>query len=353
MRCLGVPRELDDPRMAVPPAEVARVRQLGLECLVETGPGIFDDADYRAAGAEVVDRATLRRRADVFFQLRPESFQAPPGSTVIGFPGKVQQVDAFDLQLLPRITRAQSCDVLSTLATVAGYRAVLLAAERCPRFFPMLTTAAGTVPPAQVLVLGAGVAGLMAMATARRLGAVVTGYDIRPGAQEEIHSVGARVLAPPPMEPAEQAGGDPAEALRRQQEGLAQAVARSHVLICTASVRGRPAPLLVTRAMLEAMPPGAVVLDMAGGNAARADLALSVRELAAQLPLPCSQMLSRNLLAFLALLQTETAWQDELVSACCVARKETLDESRPEHPLPGAAPGEPDRPLGLASHLQP
>lgn len=284
---------------------------LGLSCLVESGAGLaafHPDEAYRAAGAEVVARSELLARADVLLG---------PGWVSAG-------ATRYELARLPRIARAQSMDVLSSFGTLAGYRAALLAASRCPRLFPMLTTAAGTLPPAEVLVLGAGVAGLMAMATARRLGAVVTGYDIRPGAQEEIKSVGARCLAAPAVAQAAGEGGyaaeQPEEVLRRQREGLAEAVRRAQVVIATASVPGRPAPVLITPEMVEAMPAGAVIVDLAGGNCALSEhprvTILRPRDLAWDLPTSAAQMLSRNLVTFLELLVRHG--EDELVVACRV-----------------------------------
>ncbi len=318
------------------PSELGRVRALGLGCLVESGAGLgafHTDESYRAAGAEVVSREELHARADAVLVLRPGAWARPrPGTLLIGLlaDARPEGVDAFALERLPRISRAQSMDALSTLGTLAGYEAAVLAAAHCPRFFPMLTTAAGTVAPAEVLVLGAGVAGLTAMATARRLGAVVTGYDIRPAAQEEIRSVGARCLAPPTLvESGPYASEQTREAIERQQTGLGDAVARSHVVIGTASVPGRPAPVLLTAAMVERMPAGSLIVDLAGGNCELAEhervRILRESDLTARLPVPASQMLARNLVTFLALLardgELSIPWEDELVGACCVARR--------------------------------
>ncbi len=369
MSIVGIPRESARALVAVTPEGVDRLTALGFTCLVEEGAG--ERAGF--AYSSTVSRQELWERADIVLTLDPATWPAPrPGTVLVGLLGESRPagVDAFALERLPRISRAQSMDVLSTLGTAAGYRAALLATERCSRFFPMLTTAAGTVPPARVLVLGAGVAGLMAMATARRLGAVVTGYDIRPAAQDEIRSVGALVLTPPEVERPEcdqmHACEQPEEVISRQQEGLARAVAASHVVIGTASVPGRPAPVLVTRAMVESMQPGAVVVDLALGNCEltragevylhRGVHLLGLRDLPSQLPYSCSQMLARNLAAYLSLLAPggtlKIPWEDELVSACCVSRKES-HATRPEHPLPGNDPGASADPIGLSANLQP
>ncbi len=339
MSIVAIPREHERALVAITPEGVERLTAQGFECLVEEGAG--DRAGF--VYPRTVSRKELAERADIVLVLDPATWPEPrPGTVLVGLLGESRPdgVFAFALERLPRISRAQSMDVLSTLGTVAGYRAALLAAERCPRFFPMLTTAAGTVPPARVLVLGAGVAGLMAMATARRLGAMVTGYDIRPAAQDDIRSVGALVLAPPEVTHPECEGmhacEQPDEVLERQQGDLAKAVAASQVVISTASVPGRPAPMLISRAMVESMQPGSVVVDLALGNCEltrpgqvyqhRGVHLVGLRDLPSQLPFSCSQMLARNLAAYLALIapggKLDIPWEDELVSACCVARKE-------------------------------
>ncbi|MEW6278518.1 MAG: NAD(P) transhydrogenase subunit alpha [Candidatus Eremiobacterota bacterium] len=341
MVTLGVLREESDARAALVPEAVARLGKLGIACLVERGAGeraFFPDAEY----PEIADRAALLERADILVGIHPR-VDPRSGAVLIGLLGDHRPVgaNAFALERLPRITRAQSMDVLSSQATVAGYKAALVAAEQSPRFFPMLTTAAGTVPPARVLVLGAGVAGLQAMATARRLGAQVSGYDIRAASREQVQSVGAKFVEPPPLEQAEGAGGYAREqseqALQRQQEGLRPAVRASEAVICTAAVPGKPAPRLLTRAMLEEMPAGSVVVDLAadtGGNCELTRPGERVRhggvlvvgdtDLAAQLPIPASKMFARNLTAFLELLvrqgELSIPWEDEIVAACCVAR---------------------------------
>ncbi|MER5436442.1 NAD(P) transhydrogenase subunit alpha [Streptomyces sp. NPDC002588] len=283
-------------RVALVPEAVTLLRRAGLDVLVETGAGSgawFTDADYTAAGATVVPPDELYARADAVLCVAapdPETAEAlRPGQTLIGLleplrhPALVREltgrgVRTVSLDLLPRtLSRAQSMDALTSQANVAGYKAALLAAHSYDRFLPMLTTAAGTMRPAQVLVLGAGVAGLQAIATARRLGAVVTAYDVRPASRGEVESLGARFLdvpRPPDEAPGTERGGYARELTeeeqRAQREALDAHIARSDIVITTAQVPGRKPPLLVTAAVLERMQPGSVVVDLAaselGGN---------------------------------------------------------------------------------------
>jgi H+-translocating NAD(P) transhydrogenase subunit alpha len=283
-------------RVALAPASVPALTKAGLSVLVERGAGEaagFRDDAYVQKGARPVTREEAMR-SDVLVQVRTFGARAEdradlaalrPGTVVIGLASPLwaprnaaavarANVTLFALELLPRITRAQAMDVLSSQATVAGYKAVLVAAEHLPKMFPLLTTAAGTIPPARVLVIGAGVAGLQAIATARRLGAVVEAYDVRPAAKEHVESLGARFVELP-LQPgdAEDASGY-AKALgenfyRRQRELLGQVVAGSDVVITTALIPGQAAPVLVTADMVAGMAPGSVVVDIAaeqGGN---------------------------------------------------------------------------------------
>ncbi|WP_165986616.1 Re/Si-specific NAD(P)(+) transhydrogenase subunit alpha [Streptomyces sp. YIM 98790] len=295
---VGVVRERapGERRVAMVPDVLARLAPLGAQVLVEAGAGAgawFADADYAAAGAEVVPGDEVWARADVVLCVRPpepEGGTGAPGprsgQTLAGLLEPLRRpalmrdwaergVTAVSLDLLPRtLSRAQSMDALTSQANIAGYKAVILAADAYDRYFPMLTTAAGTSKPAAVLILGAGVAGLQAIATARRLGAVVTGYDVRPAAKGEVESLGARFLELPGVESGAGTGGYARELTpeeqRAQQEALDAHIARSDIVITTAQVPGRRPPLLVTGAALERMKPGSVVVDMAasefGGN---------------------------------------------------------------------------------------
>ncbi|MCW8376127.1 NAD(P) transhydrogenase subunit alpha [Streptomyces justiciae] len=279
-------------RVALVPETVTLLRRAGLDVLVETGAGSgawFTDADYTVTGAEVVEADDLYARADVVLCVGPPDPATAgalrSGQTLVGLleplrhPEPVADlhrrgVRTVSLDLLPRtLSRAQSMDVLTSQASVAGYKAALLAAESYDRFFPMLTTAAGTMRPAQVLVLGAGVAGLQAIATARRLGAVVTAYDVRPESRGEVESLGARFLdvqSPPQTEPGAGVGGYARELTAQEQHDQREAtdahIARSDVVITTAQVPGRRPPLLVSAAALERMKPGSVVVDLAAGE---------------------------------------------------------------------------------------
>ncbi|MFI5797877.1 NAD(P) transhydrogenase subunit alpha [Streptomyces sp. NPDC051677] len=295
---VGVLRERapGERRVALVPEAVTLLRRAGLDVLVETGAGSgawFTDADYTDAGATVVPPDELYDRADLILCVAapdPETAGAlRPGQTLIGLleplrhPALTEELTArgvrtVSLDLLPRtLSRAQSMDALTSQANIAGYKAALLAADTYDRFLPMLTTAAGTMRPAQVLVLGAGVAGLQAIATARRLGAVVSAYDVRPASRGEVESLGARFLdvqRPPDGEPDTERGGYAreltAQEQRAQREALDTHIARSDIVITTAQVPGRKPPLLVTASVLERMRSGSVVVDLAaselGGN---------------------------------------------------------------------------------------
>jgi NAD(P) transhydrogenase subunit alpha len=340
---VGVPRETSpgEARVALVPSVLARLIRAGLGVVVEAGAGVaagFPDRAYAEHGARLGTRNEVLA-ADVVVRVRvagadlapdpADLDRSRPAQIVIGMadaldrPGALQalarrKVTTFALELLPRITRAQVMDVLSSQATVVGYRAVVMAADRHQKMFPMLTTAAGTVPPAQVLVLGAGVAGLVAIATARRLGAVVEAYDVRPAARDEIESLGARSVTLPNDDDDVVGEGSYARALGaaralRQQELLALVVAGADVVIATAQVPGAKAPVLVSEHAVLGMRPGSVIVDCAaerGGNCAltRPDevvvtgnhvTVLGPTDLASQGAHEASEMYARNMVAFL------------------------------------------------------
>ncbi|MPZ85073.1 MAG: NAD(P) transhydrogenase subunit alpha [Actinophytocola sp.] len=292
---VGVIRERapGEHRVALVPDSVRRLRSVGVDVLVEASAGIgawFTDGAYEAAGATVVPPGELRARADVLLCVGPPDIDPHPGQAVVGLlepltrPDLVrrfveQGVTAVSLDMLPRtLSRAQSMDALTSQANIAGYKAVLLAADTYGRYLPMLTTAAGTFKPAAVLVLGAGVAGLQAIGTARRLGALVTAYDVRSEARAESESLGARFLELVPVESASGVDGYARELTgaeqQAQQEGLDNEIARFDIVITTARVPGRRPPVLVTARALRRMRPGSVVVDLAaspfGGNVERA-----------------------------------------------------------------------------------
>ncbi len=292
---VGVPKETlrGETRVALIPASVAALKKAGLDVLIERGAGAaagFIDAAYEQAGATVASRADVFSQSDILLQVRaiPADLEAlRPGQAVIGFadplgsPDEVRQlssrgVTAFSMELMPRITRAQSMDALSSMATIAGYKGVLLAADHLPRMFPMLMTAAGTVSAAKVFIVGAGVAGLQAIATSKRLGARVEAYDVRPAVKEQVQSLGARFVEMELDTKNSEDKGGYAKAqdesfYQRQREMMLRVVAATDVVITTALIPGKKAPILVTQEMVEAMAPGSVVVDLAaerGGNCA-------------------------------------------------------------------------------------
>jgi NAD(P) transhydrogenase subunit alpha len=286
-----VPKEIreGEKRVALVPDVISKLTKLGYEVAIESGAGVHAQAPddlYRSAGASVVNGDVLAG-ADVVLSVQPltaaQMSTLKKGAVTISFLSPTISVDsidaaaksgvtAFSLELVPRISRAQSMDALSSQALCAGYRAALVGAELSPRFFPLLMTAAGTVTPAQVLVLGAGVAGLQAIATARRLGAVVSAYDVRPASADEVRSMGATFIQLE-LEALEGAGGYAREMTEeraaKQRELLTPYIAKSHVVITTAAVPGRAAPRLMTKDMVDAMEPGTIIVDLAaetGGN---------------------------------------------------------------------------------------
>ena len=345
---VAVPREIRDGelRVALVPDIINKLTRLGLDVAIESGAGIgaqANDEAYRAAGAQIVSGDVLKS-ADVVLSvtaLTPAQITTlKKGAITISFLSIVNQresveaamkagVTAFSLELVPRISRAQSMDALTSQALCAGYRAALVGAELSPRFFPMLMTAAGTVTPAQVLVLGAGVAGLQAIATARRLGAVVSAYDVRPSSADEVKSMGATFIELE-LESLEGAGGYAREMTEeraaKQRELLTPYIAKSHVVITTAAVPGRTAPRLMTAAMIDAMQEGTVIIDLAaetGGNAegskpgeivttAKGVRIWGCKDVPSQLSFHASSLYSRNVVNLLTLLTKPSVEGSEL-----------------------------------------
>ena len=359
---IGVPRESfpGERRVAIVPAVVPSLAKSGLEVVIEAGAGSaagYLDADYAAKGARLVaERSEVFRLADVVVQVlcygsndRTGKADLPmlrPGQILVGFLralGSLETIQelaaagvtAFSVELMPRITRAQSMDVLSSMATICGYKAVLLAADRLPKLFPMLTTAAGTITPARVFVIGAGVAGLQAIATARRLGAATSAYDLRAAAKEQVLSVGGRFIELPILAAdAEDARGY-AKAqddtfYKRQAELLGNVVGESDVVITAAVIPGKKSPILVTREMVRRMAPGSVIVDLAaerGGNCEATSAGNVVEEdgvtvigyinLASSVPYHASQMYARNLTTYLTYMvkdgKLQRNLQDEII----------------------------------------
>jgi NAD(P) transhydrogenase subunit alpha len=338
-----VPREIKEgeKRVALVPDVISKLTKLGYQVEIESGAGITSqasDSAYAAAGATVVSGDVLAT-ADVVLSVQPltpaQMKSLKKGAVTISFLSPTTSVDsidaavsagvtAFSLELVPRISRAQSMDALSSQALCAGYRAALVGAELSPRFFPLLMTAAGTVTPAQVLVLGAGVAGLQAIATARRLGAVVSAYDVRPASADEVRSMGATFIQLE-LEALEGAGGYAREMTEeraaKQRELLTPYIAKSHIVITTAAVPGRTAPRLMTQAMVDAMEAGTIIVDLAaetGGNVEGSkpgeivETAGGVRiwggkDVPSQLPFHASSLYSRNVVNLLTLMTTPVA----------------------------------------------
>ena len=346
-------------RVALMPESVTKLVALKASVMVESNAGLAaarSDDDYAQAGAKVsADRKTLVESADVLVTVnRPpdEVFAGvKKGAVVLGFlrpldepaalePALGRGLTTFAMELIPRITRAQAMDALSSMATVAGYKAVLLGASNIPRMFPLLMTAAGTVPPARVLVLGAGVAGLQAIATARRLGAVVTAFDVRPVVKEQVESLGATFLDLG-VRGEETAGGYAGELSeddqRRQQEALAERIPDYDVVITTALIPGRPAPKLIPATAVAAMRPGSVIVDLAaeaGGNCELTEPGLETEHggvrilgltnVPSTMPAHASQLYARNVAALLQHLAPEGElaldWGDEITAGACVTR---------------------------------
>jgi NAD(P) transhydrogenase subunit alpha len=382
---VAVPRENHpgERRVALVPASLPSLAKAGLEILIEAGagqPAGFADQQYVEKGAKIAPSRQEAFAADIVLQVRAADANAQgtladleyyrPGQVVIGMcdPLGAPQLAAeaarkgislFALELLPRITRAQSMDVLSSQATVAGYRAVLLAAEALPKMFPMMITAAGTLNAAKVFVIGAGVAGLQAIATARRLGASVSGYDVRPAVKEQVQSLGAKFVEVALETTTAETKGGYAQQMdedfyRRQRELMARVVAESDVVITTAAVPGKKSPILITAEMVTKMATGSVIVDLAaerGGNCELTKPGQSVVEggvtilgplnLPAEAPQHASQMYAKNISTFLLNLvkdkQVQINLEDEIIRDTLIARDGRIANARVEQLLGTAA----------------
>ncbi|MEK6275780.1 MAG: Re/Si-specific NAD(P)(+) transhydrogenase subunit alpha [Actinomycetota bacterium] len=357
---VGVPKEtaVGEQRVALVPEIVAKLVSSGIDVVVEPGAGeaaSFTDDAFKEAGATLGNPWEAEVVAKVRMPSDDELARLSEGQVLIGFlqplsnPQGIERlrergVTAFAMESIPRITRAQSMDALSSQATVSGYKAVVLAADRLPKFLPMLMTAAGTVAPAKVLVIGAGVAGLQAIATARRLGAVVSGFDVRPVVKEQVESLGATFLELGVV--GEETEGGYARELseeeqRRQQEALEARIGDFDVVVTTALIPGRPAPKLIPQSAIESMRPGSVIVDLAaeaGGNAelTQADrdvthqgvTILGPTNLPSSMPYHASQLYARNVSALVQHLAPEGElaldFEDEITAGACVTRKEEV-----------------------------
>jgi NAD(P) transhydrogenase subunit alpha len=375
---VATPRETADGerRVALVPDTATKLAAAGLQVSLQAGAGEAADLPdklYEDAKVAIVsEEATLLKDADAVLKVQPPSVNEvkllKQGAVLISFlqpatQGEIvralagQGVTAFSLELVPRISRAQSMDALSSQASAAGYKAVLMAAGRLGKFFPMMMTAAGTVAPARVLVMGAGVAGLQAIATARRLGAVVSAYDVRPAVKEEVQSLGATFIELP-LESQEGEGGyareQSEEFLRKQRELIGEHIAKSDVVITTAAIPGRRAPLLVTADMVHGMRPGSVIVDLAaesGGNVeltkageevdVNGVLIMGTRNVPSTMPLHASQLYARNVANLLLHLVKDGAinldFQDEITKGACVTHAGEIVSERAKQLLATAS----------------
>ena len=376
--CIGVLKEtpLGEKRVGLVPADLKAIKALGVEVMIESGAGVasaYPDSAYQAGGASIAQsRADLLASAQIVLYVSPQTGLQGPGKNgqlfvgmgdALSKPGAhaamaSSGVSIMALELVPRITRAQTMDVLSSMATLLGYRGVLLAAAALPRVFPLMMTAAGTLSPARVLVMGVGVAGLSAIATAKRLGASVLAYDVRAAAKEQVASLGAKFLElEVDSKEAEGTGGYAKavseEFLARQRAAMLRAVAESDVVVTTAGVPGRKAPILVTEAMVHAMRPGSVIVDLMAEQGGNCELTrpgettitggvniLGPTNVVSNLGAHASQMYSRNLLNLLKLMvkkgELVLDMDDEIIRDVLVARAGSIVQPRVKEAL-GAA----------------
>ena len=372
---VAIPKESaqDERRVALVPDTATKLIAAGLEVSVERGAGVaafVPDGTYESAGVKVVSgAAVLLKDADVVLKVQAPSVAevellkkdavlisflqpATQGDIVVALAKR--GVTSFSLELVPRISRAQSMDALSSQASAAGYKAVLMAAARLGKFFPMMMTAAGTVAPARVLVMGAGVAGLQAIATARRLGAVVSAYDVRPAVKDEVKSLGATFIELP-LEAQEGQGGyareQSEEFLRQQRELIGEHIAKSDVVITTAAIPGRRAPLLVTADMVRGMRPGSIIVDLAAETGGNVELTkagedvevggvtiIGTRNVPSTMPLHASQLYARNVANLLLHLVKDGAikldFADEITKGACVTHGGEIVNERAKQLIP-------------------
>ncbi len=374
---VAVPKESSagERRVALTPDAAKRLAAKGLTVRVERGAGeaaSHADEQYRKAGCEVVEDRAQLLAADIVLTVSALAEDDPleEGSVLVGVFQPLtdhatvrslarRNVTSFSLDLLPRITRAQSMDVLSSMSTVAGYKAVLLAATSLGKFFPMLVTAAGTIAPAKTLILGAGVAGLQAIATARRLGAVVEAFDVRPAVKEQVESLGAKFLETESEDLSAEGEGGYAKAMseeqhKRELELLHKHVRDADIVITTALIPGKPAPVLITAEMVRDMRPGSVIVDLAaemGGNCALTEkdrevvkhgvVIIGKTNLAATMPVHASQMYARNVSTFLALLiddgNVKLDFEDEIIQGSCITHEGKIVHDRVRQAVEGGS----------------
>lgn len=358
---IGILKETHDQRVAMLPEIAKSFTDMGVSVLVETGAGeksFAKDDEYKAAGAAISDKESLYAQADILARINPftqeELSKIKAGQIIIAILNPLsnkpyveelmqKSITSFGLDIVPRTTRAQTMDVLSSMATVSGYKAVLTAANTLPKFFPMFMTAAGTIKPSKVLILGAGVAGLQAIATARKLGGVVEVFDVRAAVKEEVMSLGARFVEVEGAKDDKSAGGyavEQAEDFKvKQAKAIHDSAIKAHVIICTAQIPGKAAPVLLTRDTVEAMMPGSVIVDIAassGGNCALTKdnetieyngvTIIGNSNFPSELPTSASRMFGTNVLNFLKLIINKEGnihlnFEDEIVKGTCVTHQ--------------------------------
>jgi NAD(P) transhydrogenase subunit alpha len=341
-------------RVSLLPEAVTALTKKGITVLVAAGAGIkasAADEDYTKAGAQVKNQDEIIKLSDIILGIHPPQTTISNSKLLIGIyqplfnvaqvkTWAAAGVTCFSLDMLPRTTRAQSMDVLSSQANIAGYKAVLLAANTFPKYFPMFMTAAGSIPPAKLLILGAGVAGLQAIATARRLGAVVEVFDTRPAVKEEVMSLGAKFVEVEGAADASKAGGyaveQTAEFMQKQKAKIAESIAKADIVITTAQIPGKKAPVLVTTQMIEAMKRGSVIIDLAAATGGNTELTkndetvqhngvsiVGNSALPASMPSDASKLYGKNVQNFLQLLidkegKLHLNWEDDLVKGSCI-----------------------------------
>lgn len=355
---IGILKEQADKRVAITPDLAKKLIDEGNTIIAEKGCGnlsFYSDQLYVDAGVDMADKKSVLKSAELLTTIQPlekkdlallhkeviyismfQPFNSLDKTNEINDLG----LTAFSMDMIPRITRAQSMDVLSSMASIAGYKAVLQAANILPRYFPMLTTAAGSIPPAKVLVLGAGVAGLQAVATAKRLGSVVEAFDTRAAAKEEVESLGARFVEVEGAKDDVAAGGYAVEQTddykQKQRQLILDHASKSDVIITTAQLRGKPAPLLITKQAVENMKPGSVIVDLAASTGGNCELTedqqtvikhevniIGNSELAGEIPMHASQLYGKNFYNFIKLFlkegKPEFDWEDEIIKSSCIA----------------------------------
>ncbi|NML23149.1 Re/Si-specific NAD(P)(+) transhydrogenase subunit alpha [Pseudoflavitalea sp. G-6-1-2] len=362
---IGILKEpVSETRVSLLPEAVATLTKKGITVLAEQGAGersYSQDAAYTQAGAQIKSRQEIIQQSDILLAIHPPTDSIPSSKIIIGvfqplFAASTMQqwagagITSFSLDMLPRTTRAQSMDVLSSQANIAGYKAVLLAANSYGRYFPMFMTAAGSIAPAKMLILGAGVAGLQAIATARRLGAVVEVFDTRPAVKEEVMSLGAKFIEVEGAADASKAGGYAVEQSddykKKQEERIAASIAKADIVITTAQIPGKKAPILISEAMLNSMRDGSVIVDLAaatGGNTPVTKNNETVQHngvriigdssLQSSMPSDASKLYGKNILNFLQLIITKENtlnlnWEDDLVKGACITHEGNIVNER-------------------------